>query len=176
MAQGKQREVENMRSNAKVKEGYHRRAYPENRLSRGPVTYQHINDPAGRTFLIYVQMVGDQLTEGTSAYIFDRDFVGAGLGKQKLFDAVVARLPFYPTYYRQVSGRDLTPLIVYKRWHNKVVYTNGKTGTKGQNKPAQSREHYSSSERLRRCVPAVEEAFRRGGRLTLQQMRELGTL
>jgi hypothetical protein len=160
--------------NTDVHEGYRRRSYPENRARRESSSFRHVDYPEGRTFAIMVQMMVEQMTGGATAHVIDRDFKGAGIDKDKLFRDVVARMPEYNAFYRRHTGKDLTPHIVYMRWYHKAVYTNGKPGTRGKNKPAQSREHYTCSVKLRPHYPVVEQALRSGEILTLAMMASLG--
>lgn len=165
-----------MLRNTEVKEGFRRSKYPETRKPRKPIKYQHISDPAGRTFLLIVAFTGEEMTGHSPAHIIDRNFKAAGLNANRLFETVTRLAPDYVAYYAKKSGRVLTKDVVYDRWHKKAAYSNGPTGTRGQSRPAPSHEHYLYSKRLRACVPKVEAAFRAGVPLTLAQMQELGAI
>lgn len=161
-----------MRSNVKIEEGFKKRRYPE-RKKRSPIFYQHVLDPVGRVWCIYVLLMAEELMAYTEGHMFDRQFKRAGLTRDLLHARVLERVPAYEDYYLMKTGNPLTPNITYDRWHKKSAYANGEKGKGGI--PSQSHEHYSRSEKLRPLVPAVEEAFRSGRTLTLEEMRKLGT-
>jgi hypothetical protein len=162
-----------MLRNVGVTDGFRRKKYSA-RKRREPLRYAHVHDPVGRTFLLYVSFMGEQLVGGhVDGVNMTRRFKEAGITDKVLHAAVVAKLPAYPAYYAEKAGRELTPNTTMQRWRMKATYTNGKAGQGGT--PAQSREHYTASPRLRPYVARVEAAFRSGAVLTLEQMRELGT-
>lgn len=163
-----------MKSNTGVKEGFKPRKQKP-RKSRESLIYQHYLDPVGRTWLIITCLTAEQMMEGSEAYLFDRKFRDAGLRDKTLKQRVDAICPQYPGYYfEQTEGNELTANIYYDRAHKKCLYTNGPKGKGGI--PARSNEHYTRSKWLRPCVPAVEQAFRRGDPLTLDEMRVMGGL
>lgn len=161
-----------MLKNTRVKEGFRKRKYPSNRKSREPVIYQHVDDPAGRVWIIFVCLIGEALLGFGNAHLIDRKFKEAGLTKEALRATVDLRLPDYPLYYEEKAKRPINDNIYYQRFHKKEVYTNGPTGKGGT--PGQSREHYTVSDKLRPVFPQVVEAFMSGKTLTLEKMMELG--
>lgn len=165
-----------MRGNGNVTDGYKKRKYPDNRAGRAPVRTQHISSPEGRVFLNMVVLIGDELVGGTDAYLVTRDHKGNGLNKDALFRQVNILMPGYAAFYEKTRGEILTAEICYGRWFMKSAYANGPDGTRGKNKAARGPEHPTASKRLRACLPRVEEAFRAKVPLTIEKMRELGTL
>jgi len=164
-----------MRTNIRVTEGFKNRKYPKNRKSRGKIPpYQHVQDPAGRTWSIITQLTGEQLTGETNGHLITRKFAAAGVTKERIFALVEMRCPEYGAHYRQMTGKPLTPHITRERWHKACVYSNGQTGKGG--KGAQSPLHYTQNKLLRAVFPEVEHAFRTGLALSLEQMIKLGEI
>lgn len=161
-----------------VRDGFKpRKTSDKPRKPRAPLKYQHIDDPAGRTFLLVNSMVAARIVGGwdvMKTLLITRKFAKARLTAKRLHDEVVAHLPDYPGHYEKLAGRKFSPNVCYHRAHKKELYTNSKTG-KGAGEGACSRESIFRSPVLRARFENVERRLGEGSvAIPLQDMVELG--
>ncbi len=151
-----------------------RREYPAERRTRSTSGYHHVHDPVGRTWSIFVQLIGEELAGESEDHLFHRKFAAIGVTEENIGFESQRRCPAYGDYYLQKTGVTLTAHIAYDRWHKSVVYSNGETGRGG--KGARSPLHYTNNALLRVVFPKVQFAYKSGLILTLDQMAALGNI
>jgi len=157
-----------MRQNGDAEEGFRKRKYSRKKSRKGP-TFKWVRTPIGRTAKILIGLIGDQLTHRSS--ILTRKFSEQGANPPHLYGELIRILPWFPAYFLCSAGYDLTPKIVYDRYH-KMCYKNGPAGEGG--KPAVSGEHYLHCRFLRPRVPTIEKIFRSGRPITIDEALDAG--
>jgi hypothetical protein len=162
-----------METSGVPREGFKRRAPHEPRKSRDIVYFPWVNTAAGRAAKYILLRLADLQLEGATSAVLNRQFKKHGLNEEKLYSDFVQLCPEMPGHYMAVTGREMTPHVLYNRWH-KTVYKNGDAGKGGH--PGWSREHYTSSRKLRGVAEKCEAAFMSRRPLTMSELEKLGEL
>lgn len=146
-----------MQSHRATKTVTPKRAYPDKRKpAEGKVDFPFMRITYGRTVKVLAILIGEDCVGRAAAG--DRRFRETGLTPEWITEQVVALCPWFPKKYKEVTGLELKPNILYSRWH-KSVY---KTGPKGKSRVSgDSPEHPLNHPRLRPILAKVEAAWKK---------------
>ena len=153
-----------MRTSQATQEGFiPKKSYKRIKQRTGKV-YHFTRDPVGKVIKILIGLIGDRSTGHD--LVMRRNFTKQGAGKMALYNQLIAIVPWFPKYYLEQRGVELTPSIISNRYH-KMYWEDGK--------PVISKEHYFHDKKLRPFVPAVEKLFMGGGIISEDAARKIGS-
>lgn len=142
-----------MQSQQAVREGFKRRPQSRERKKRESVPHgKWCSTPDGIVLKILIGLIGDCFAQRD--IVVTRSFRKSGVNPERLYTLLLIWAPWAPDWYREHTGRELTPNIVGQRFHKMYHET-----SKGVGKAKLSQEHYKHCPKLRPHLPVVEELF-----------------
>lgn len=132
--------------------------YPKDRDPGWRSPFPWVHDVVGRCVKTAILRWGEKQSESANTIELKRNFSKSGLSGEALFHFVCSNFPQFPTYYQYRCGNELTPKIVWDRYH-KMFYDNDAARSE---RGRRSREHPSHDFRLRVWIEDVDKWLLRG--------------